>query len=160
MKTFAEIERDFVREKVLPDFEFEWFDKPSQLNRLQLSVRQARVALVGTAGAYVKSKQTPFLLGKEGDASFREIQGDRSLGELSLSHAGYDTKRALQDPNVVFPLDRLRELKQAGDIGETAPRHFSFMGFSPDVPALLKNARKVARCLVADQIDLVLLVPA
>jgi hypothetical protein len=32
MKTFAEIERDFVREKVLPDFDFEWFDQPSQMN--------------------------------------------------------------------------------------------------------------------------------
>jgi D-proline reductase (dithiol) PrdB len=116
--------------------------------------------LVVTAGAYVKSKQTPFLLGKEGDASFRVIHGDRSLSELGLSHPGYDTKRALQDLNVVFPLDRLRELKQTGEIGDTAPRHFSFMGFSPDVPALLENARKVARCLVADQIDLVLLVPA
>jgi D-proline reductase (dithiol) PrdB len=160
MKTFVEIERDFVREKVLTDFEFAWFDQPSQLNRLRVPVLQATLALVGTAGAYIRSKQTPFASGKEGDASFREIQGDRTLGELGLSHPGYDTKRALQDPNVVFPLDRLRELKRAGEIGATAPRHFSFMGFSPNVPVLLENARKVARCLVADQIDLVLLVPA
>jgi len=61
---------------------------------------------------------------------------------------------------VVFPLDRLRELKQAGEIGDIAPRHFSFMGFSPDIPALMENAQKVARRLVADLIDLVLLVPA
>ncbi|MGH7781562.1 MAG: glycine/sarcosine/betaine reductase selenoprotein B family protein [Candidatus Binataceae bacterium] len=160
MKTFAEIERDFVREKVLPDFGFEWFDQPSRVNLLRVPVRQATVALVATAGAYVKSEQTAFALGKQGDASFREILGDRTLGELGLSHPGYDTKRALHDHNVVFPLDRLRELKQAGEIGDIARRHFSFMGFSPDVPLLMENAREVARRLVADRIDLVLLVPA
>lgn len=160
MKTFADIERDFVREKVLPDFEFEWFDQPSRVNLLRVPVRQATVALVATAGAYVKSEQTAFALGKQGDASFREIADDRTLSDLGLSHPGYDTRRALQDPNVVFPLDRLRELKQAGEIGDIAPRHFSFMGFSPDVPALMENAQKVARLLVADLIDLVLLVPA
>lgn len=99
-------------------------------------------------------------MGKEGDASFREILGDRALGELGLSHPGYDTRKALQDPNVVFPLDRFRELKEAGEIGAVASRHFSFMGFSPNIPALMDNAREVARRLVADRINLALLVPA
>ncbi|HUY81009.1 MAG TPA: hypothetical protein VMU92_04730 [Acidobacteriaceae bacterium] len=49
MKTFAEIERDFVSEKVLPDFDFEWFDRPSRVNRLRFLVRPATVALVATA---------------------------------------------------------------------------------------------------------------
>jgi len=160
MKTFAEIERDFVREKVLPDFEFQWFDQPSRVNRLFVPVSGARVALVATAGAYVKSEQAPFALGKEGDASFREIAGDLGLSELGLSHPGYDTRRALHDPNVVFPLDRLRELEQAGEIGSVGPRHFSFMGYSPNIPPLMENAREVARRLVADRIDLALLVPA
>ena len=160
MKTFAEIERDFVREKVLPDFEFEWFDQPSRVNPLRILVDRAIVAVVTTAGAYLKGQQAPFALGKEGDASFREISADVQLNQLGLSHAGYDTKRALQDPNVVFPLDRLRELEETGKVGEIAPRHFSFMGFSPNIPSLMDNAREVARRLVADRINLALLVPA
>jgi hypothetical protein len=36
MKTFAQVERDFVREKILPDFEFEWFDQPSRVNSLRI----------------------------------------------------------------------------------------------------------------------------
>jgi len=73
MKTFAEVERDFIREKILPDFEFEWFDQPSRVNSLRIPVDRAMVAVVTTAGAYVKGQQSPFALGKEGDASFREI---------------------------------------------------------------------------------------
>ena len=160
MKTFAEVERDFVRDKILPDFEFEWFDQPSRVNPLRIPVDRAIVAVVTTAGAYVKGQQAPFALGKEGDASFREISADITLNQLGLSHVGYDTKRALQDPNVVFPLDRLRELKETDKVGEIAPRHFSFMGYSPRVHPLADNAREVARRLASDQVDLVLLVPA
>jgi len=160
MKNFAELERDFVREKVLPEFEFASFDRPSRINPMRIPLRQARVALVATCGAYIRDVQEPFKLRKEGDASFREIPVDTQSGKLGLSHVGYDTRRALQDVNVVFPLDRLREAASAGRIGKLAPRNFSFMGFSPDVHALAQNARDVARRLLEDLVDLVLLVPA
>ena len=39
-KTFAEVERDFMREKVLRDFEFEWFDQPSRVNPLRIPARE------------------------------------------------------------------------------------------------------------------------
>lgn len=159
MKTFAELEREFVRERVLPDFEFEWFEKPSRINPLRSPIHDATVAIVATSGVYVKDLQPPFSLGKGGDASYREIPADISLDQVGLAHVGYDTKRALEDPNVVFPLDRLREAEEAQIIGEVAPRHFSFMGYSPQVQLLMTNAREVANCLSADQVDLVLLIP-
>ncbi len=40
MKTFTEVERDFVREKILPDFEFEWFDQPSRINPLRIPAQK------------------------------------------------------------------------------------------------------------------------
>lgn len=160
MKNFAEVEAEYVRRKVNPDFDWERFAQPSPINPLKVAVSQARVAIVATAGAYVKNSQPPFRLTREGDSTFREIPGDIALDQIGLSHVGYDTRRALQDPNVVFPLDRLREAHRAGRIGSAAPRHFSFMGYSPQIAPLQENAREVARRLATDQVDLALLVPA
>lgn len=36
MKTFAEVERDFVREKSCRTSKFEWFDQPSQVDPLRI----------------------------------------------------------------------------------------------------------------------------
>lgn len=160
MKNFSQIERDFVRKMALPDFDWEHFDAPSRVNPPQVPISNARVALVGTAGAYLKATQHPFQLRRDGDPSCREIPSSTPTSELGLSHVGYDTRRALQDPNAVFPLDRLRDLKERGGISDIAPRAFSFMGFSPQVAALQENAAQVASQLAADRVDLVLLVPA
>ncbi len=43
-------------------------------------------------------------------------------GQLRVRHGGYDIRAAVQDPNVVFPLDRLRGLAIEGTLGELAPR--------------------------------------
>jgi D-proline reductase (dithiol) PrdB len=160
MKNFAQMERDFVRKMALPDFDWEHFDAPSRINPLQVPVSSAKVALVGTAGAYIKTTQHPFALKRDGDPSFREIPSSTQISELGLSHPGYDTRCALQDPNVVFPLDRLRELKERGVIGDIAPHAFSFMGYSPQAGVLQENAAQVAGELAADKVDLVLMVPA
>lgn len=160
MKTFAEIERDFIRARVEPAFDWVRHDRPSPVNPMRRPVREATVALVVTAGAHLAAEQPPFARRKEGDASFRELPGDVELSRLALSHAGYDTERAAADVNVVFPLDRLRELAARGRIGGVAPRQYSFMGYCLETDLLRDNAREVAGRLTADQVDLALLVPA
>ena len=65
-----------------------------------------------------------------------------------------------RDPNVAFPLDRLRELAARGRIGSVAPHHLSYMG-SITAPGRLirETAVKGARILGRDQVDAALLVP-
>ena len=64
------------------------------------------------------------------------------------------------DVNVVFPIDSLKVLVAAGEIGDVAPRHLSFMG-SITAPTRLvrESAPAAADLLVADQVDIALLVP-
>ena len=60
--------------------------------------------------------------------------------------------------NVVFPIDRLRELSADGAVGSMASVHYSFMGaFPPD--AAKPHAQHLAGLLKADKVDAVLLVP-
>jgi len=62
---------------------------------------------------------------------------------------------------VVFPLGLLRELADDGEIGAVSPRAFSFMGYVPEPELLLgRTGPEVATKLLADSVDLVLLVPS
>ncbi len=155
---FAQVERDYVRRVAYPTFEWMVFAEASPRRRPGVPLERARVALVGTAGAYLRG-QRPFSLGNEGDPSYRELPAETE--QIRLAHVGYDLGRARRDPDVVFPLALLRRLAAAGTIGELAPRAFSFMGYSPDTgPLLRETGPAVARELLADAVDLVLLVPA
>lgn len=155
---FAGVEYAHVRRVAYPGFEWREFDAPSRRLRLERPVETARVALVGTAGAFMRG-QPPFSLGTDGDPSFREIPADADA--IRLAHVGYDVPRARKDPDVVFPLALLRTLAAERVIGELAPRCYSFMGYVPDTgPLLSDSGPEVARRLRADGVDLVLLVPS
>ena len=51
-----------------------------------------------------------------------------------MSHisVNYDRSGFQEDINVVFPIDRLRELEADGTIGSISDFHYSFMGASRD----------------------------
>lgn len=158
---FAEIEREYIRRHLVPDFDWVVYPAPSPINPLQMPLPQCRVALVGTAGVHVEENQ-PFDVGNPlGDPSFRVIPGGVPFRRLHLSHPGYNTRKVQQDINCIFPLERLRELAREGIVGSVSPRHFSFMGYIPlPEPLIGKTAPEVANLLKEDQVDLALLVPA
>jgi hypothetical protein len=56
------------------------------------------------------------------------IPSDTPTERLQVRHGGYDIRGALADPNVSFPLDRMRHLARAGVIGELASEAYSFVG--------------------------------
>ena len=129
---------------------------------LRKPLAQCRVALVTTAGL-VPAGAPPFDDGiKGGDFSYRVIPGDADVTTLAEHHRSesFDHAGILEDANLAFPLDRLRELAARGDIGEVAPRHLSFMG-SITAPGRLsaRTAPEAAELLVQDQVDVALLVP-
>jgi D-proline reductase (dithiol) PrdB len=115
-----------------------------------------RVAVVSTAGLVVRG-EGPF---RGRDADYRVIPSATTSDRLLMSHISinYDRTGFQEDWNVVFPLDRLRELAAAGEIGSVAETHYSFMGATD--PVLMQgHAREVAGHLQKDQVDAVLLSP-
>ena len=64
------------------------------------------------------------------------------------------------DVNVVFPIDRLRELAAKGVIGEAAADHFAFMGdHFRHRPIIEESAPQVGRLLRNAGVDIALLAP-
>lgn len=115
-----------------------------------------RVALISTAGLHRRDDR-PF---ESMSGEYRLIPGTISADNLVMTHlsTNFDRTGFQQDWNVVFPLDRLRELAQEEMIGSVADYHYSFMG-AADPAVMESTARKLAGSLKGDQVDAVLLVP-
>lgn len=129
---------------------------------LKKPLHQARIALVTTAGLHTPEQPGFDHSLKGGDASFREIPGTIATATLIESHKSdaFDHAGVKADRNLVFPLDRFRELVARGEIGALNHRHFSFMGSIITPGKLIEaTAPQVAQMLVADGVDAVFLTP-
>lgn len=128
----------------------------------QKPLSELTIALVSTAGVHMKS-QDPFDLSGLGDTTYREIPGDVDLAELTISHSApkehYDPTDAIEkDMNCMFPLQRLRELAEAGEIGGVADKHYSMMGYAMRLAPLLKETiPTIAKLVERSRTDAVLL---
>ena len=123
---------------------------------------ESKVALVSSAGFVLRDQPRFDESIRGGDVSFREIPGDTQIGDLIDAHrsGSFDHSGMVRDPNLAFPLDRMRELAAAGRVGSINRRHLSFMGSILAPGRLIKRtAPEAARWLVDDGVDMALLVP-
>ena len=123
---------------------------------------ECKVALVTTAGVHHRD-QPPFDMNdRDGDPTFRVIDISRPVEDLMITHDYYDHSDAEKDINIVFPVQRLREFKSEGYIGNLSENHFGFMGHivGRNIETLIKEtAPDVAGRLSNDNVDIVLLTP-
>lgn len=120
------------------------------------SLGERRVAILTTAGLHRRS-DTPY---SGLDADYRTIPGDIDSNDLLMSHisVNYDRSGWQQDVNVVFPIERLRDLAVRGAIGSVADFHYAVMG-ATDPIEMEPSAREIAGLLHADHVDALLLAP-
>lgn len=121
-----------------------------------VALSQRRVAIVSTAGLQRRGEPA-FELGAGG---YRILDGDLPATDIVMSHVStnFDRTGFQQDLNVVFPLERLRELAARGVIGSVARFHYSFMGATAP-EAMAPTARALAPLLAGDGVDALLLAP-
>jgi D-proline reductase (dithiol) PrdB len=151
MSDFSAAEQKHHLDKIrdFPDFGVTpWAEGPP--------LAQRRVAIVSTAGLHLRGDR-PF---DSGAADYRVIPGDAPAAELIMSHVSvnFDRSGFQEDINVVFPLERLRELAAEGVVAAVADVHYSFMG-ATQMRALEAKARELAGLLKKDRVDAVLLSP-
>jgi len=132
------------------------FDEPA-FTALDKPLSEARVAIV-TSAALHRPDQERYVAG---DTRFRAF--DRRDRDLIMGHwsPNFDHTGIQLDLNVVYPIDRLEELRTDGIIGDVAPRHFAFAGNQPETVAELRldTGPACAQQLIADAVDVVLLTP-
>lgn len=149
--------RDFVRV-------YQWHRiDPVPWAEPRVPLAEARVGLVALA-CMINPGDPPFHAEEpENDPSIRIIHDTTDPASLVNTFPGqaFDHAGLAADANLLVPLDRLRELVAAGEIGELAPRGVSMCGHITKPRRLIEDvAPEIARMFVADRADVVLLVPA
>ena len=131
-------------------------------------IGEATIALLTSAGIYLKDSQKPFDVEREkkeplwGDPTYRVIPRGVEQSQLDAAHLHINTRDVLQDFNVALPIRAFETLESEGAIGAVAAEHYAFMGFQergarawqekygPEVAARLREA----------QVDALVLAPA
>ena len=129
-------------------------------------LREARIALVTTAGVNVRGVDPPFDYAREqvhpdwGDPTYRVIPHDVRQVDIETGHLHINNEDLDRDINVALPITRMLELEAAGEIGSLAQRNYSFMGYQPDTTEWReKYAPEVAALMKSDAVDGVILTP-
>lgn len=113
------------------------------------------IALVSTAGVHLKT-QEPY--NTDGDGSYRVIPSDTNVADLMVTHTHYDHTAADRDINVVFPIERLRELVADGTIKGLNTEFFGMMGYTLKMKQVLdETGPEIAKKVERSATDLVLL---
>ena len=137
---------------------------PAQVNHttpfvpLKRPLSRCRVAIVTTAGLHQRGDR-PF---GPGDQTYRVIPSNTPAAEIlqSQTSIGFDRAPIMRDINISFPIDRLRELAERGEIGELAPHAYSFLGAQRDFRRIeAETAPAAARRLRDEGVDVALITP-
>ena len=95
------------------------------------------------------------------DAHFEAIPHearDLKLGHISMN---FDRSGFAADMNVLYPVDRLKELAEWGVIGSVANYHYAFLGAQPETLSQIRldTGPACAKKLLEDGVNVVLLTP-
>lgn len=118
---------------------------------------ESTVAIVTTSGIH-RREDPPF---RPGLGEYRIIPADVDPADLTMSHisVNFDRTAFQQDPNVWFPLARLREMERDGEIGGVSRWHYAFMGGIPTPMLMEQTGEEVGRFLREDGVDVAILIP-
>ena len=139
---------------------------PIPWSPVRLPLSESKLALLTTAGVSMKGDE-PFDMELErkrptrGDPSWRRLRADATSDSIHANHLHIDTGYIERDLSVALPLDRLRELVSAGEVGALADTHYSIMGYQGSDTSQLesRSAPEIAACMRNEGVDLALLAP-
>ena len=141
--------------------------EPVPWTPLAKPLNESRVALVTTAGIYVKGSEPPFDAEREkrepmwGDPTFRRIPRDVEQEQIATSHLHINNRDLEIDVNIQLPVHRFLELEEEGRIGSLAETNLSFMGYQPNTKEWReKYGPEAAGLMKEEEVDAVLLIPA
>ena len=129
---------------------------------LKKPLAESRLVLVSSAGIVTSGQEAFDNTIRGGDPSIREMPSDVEVADLIETHRSdaFDHTGIRLDPNLAFPVDRLKELTAAGVIGSLNHRYLSIMGSITAPGRLIKRTiPQVVHKLVEDQVDVALLIP-
>jgi D-proline reductase (dithiol) PrdB len=98
-------------------------------------LHESRIALLTSAGLYLKNSQPSFDLEREranpewGDPTWRSIPAGAGSADLAVAHLHINDEDVLADLQIALPAALLDQLATEGFIGGATPEHLSVMGY-------------------------------
>lgn len=123
-------------------------------------MKKARIAIV-TSGGIVPTGNPDHIESSNATKWGKyDITGMERLSpdDFTSIHGGYDRQFAIADPNVVVPLDALRELEKAGEFGELVNYFCTTTGTGTATASAAKFGTEIGQMFVDEHVDGVILV--
>ncbi len=141
---------------------YRWTENHSApLHKPAKPLRECTVSLL-VSGGMSSCSMPAFNPEARNDHRLDAIAADADAQDFQIHDAYYDHRDAEQDINCIFPLERLREMADAGEIGAVAPRLWSgFMGRIYNRSKVIEeSAPAFADALAEDGVDILLASPS
>jgi D-proline reductase (dithiol) PrdB len=149
--SFSRLLADFGKSIARPEF-----DQPG-LTPLRKPIAESTIGLFVSCGAQLPDD--PPLLETE-DITFRLLHRDVPLEKLVVSHQTLVRKWALEDLNVAYPIERLKELEREGVFRRLAHTSVSMVGSIERYTELVEQTIPSIKAIYDSQgVDLVLVLP-
>jgi hypothetical protein len=128
----------------------------------------SRIALLSSAGIYLRSHHTAFDLDQErerpewGDPTWRSIPASTEHEEIGVAHLHINEDDLLADPEIALPMRGLAQLARDGVIVSTTANHVTVMGYQDrDLPDWKSTtAPEIVSFLRSQEADGLILAPA
>lgn len=146
-------------EEYVTEYEMPVFDRVEPAKPLK-DIKNATIAIV-TSGGIVPTGNPDHIESsnatKYGEYS---IAGKDSMSseEFTTIHGGYDRQFVMDNPNLVVPLDVLRELEKEGAFGKLYDTFFTTTGTGTATGSAAKFGDEIGKKLVENNVDAVILV--
>ncbi len=143
-------------------------DEPPAWAPLPKPIEECTVALMTSAGIYLKDSQVGFDEAREwreptwGDPTYRVIPSTVRQEQVACSHLHINHDDLLEDVDVVLPIRAFQALEREGAIGRLADLQYSFMGYQERglVDWRTKQGPELVARLKERAVDVLLLAPA
>lgn len=128
---------------------------------LRKPLSECKLAFISTSGVQPRGTMPFDTVHPVGDYTFRRVPSSSRADDLEIHQLKYPTMGANRDINVIFPIERLRELADEGVIGGLTENFYTFIGYNMDPERLERTlAEEIATAVSEEGADIALAAPA
>ncbi len=123
-------------------------------------IKNAKIAVVTSGGVVPQGNPDHIESSNATKYGTYSIEGMDSMSpeDFTTIHGGYDRQFVMKNPNLVVPLDVLRELEKAGEFGELVNYFCTTTGTGTATGSAAKFGDSIGKKFVEDHVDGVILV--